>query len=203
MIWSRSTTIAVQRRRSHSLPSVSLYGAAIIKGDYEPTPQAIGNGANGFKSGIGLGRYWSSINGGLNANIEYQYLDGPSGVVPNNWNGSISGYKFFGKAFATAGYSLLHSVSGWDTGRGPFAANPENLPADLVGPPDSRDYNRMLNAVGRQEKWQSWQLGAGYVTEGGSVVYASYSDVFDGRNTADRGTWSLNLTVPTQLFNRE
>lgn len=190
--------------RWDSIPTIALYGAAIIKGDYEPTPQALGNGASGLKAGVALGRFWSEIKAGLNANLEYQYLDGPSGVVPNNWNGNISAYKFFGShLFATAGYSFLRSTSGWDTGQGPFPSNPDNLPANLVGGPDSRDYNRMLNAVGRQEIWQSWQLGGGYVTDGGTVVYASYSNVFDGRNTADRETWALNLTVPAQIFGHD
>lgn len=189
--------------RWDSLPTIAIYGAGIIKGDYEPTPQALGNGADGFKGGVAFGRYWSQIKFGINTNIEYQYLTGPSGVVPNNWNGNLSAYKFLGPFFVTGGYSFLHSVDGWDTGQGPFPSNPDNLPANLVGPPDSRDYNRMLNAVGRQENWQSWQLGGGYVTEGGTVVYASYSDVFDGRNTADRSTWQLYLTVPAQIFGRD
>jgi hypothetical protein len=185
-----------------SLPTIAIYGGGIIKGDYEPTPQALGNGANGAKAGIALGRYWSDVQFGINTNIEYQYLKGPSGVVPNNWTGNLGVYKFFGPVFVTGGYSFLHSVDGWDTGQGPFPSNPDNLPANLVGPPDSRDYNRMLNAVGRQENWQSWQAGAGYATEGGTVIYASYSDVFDGRNTADRSTWQLYVTVPAQIFGR-
>jgi hypothetical protein len=190
--------------RWDSLPTIAIYGGAIIKGDYEPTPQALGNGANGVKGGVAFGRYWSDITFGLTANAEYQYLDGPSGVVPNNWNGNVGAYKFFGShLFATAGYSYFRSLDGWDTGRGPFPNNPQNLPANLVGGPDSRDYNRMLNAVGRKEIWESYQLGGGYVTDGGTVVYASYSDVVDGRNTADRSTYSLNVTVPAQIFGHD
>lgn len=199
----RWRAVTENSERWDSIPTIALYGSAIIKGDYEPTPQALGNGASGFKTGVALGRFWSEIKAGINANLEYQYLDGPSGVVPNNWNGNISAYKFLGQFFVTGGYSFLRSESGWDTGQGPFPSNPDNLPANLAGPPDSRDYNRMLNAVGRQEIWQSWQLGGGYVTEGGTVIYASYSDVFDGRNTADRSTWALNLTVPAQIFGHD
>jgi hypothetical protein len=61
----------------------------------------------------------------------------------------------------------------------------------------------MLNAIGRKEIWESYQLGGGYVTDGGTVVYASYSDVVDGRNTADRSTYSLNVTVPAQIFGHD
>ncbi len=199
----RYRAVKEDSERWDSLPTIAVYGAAIIKGDYEPTPQALGNGANGFKTGIALGRYFKQIDFGINAGLEYQYLKGPKDVVPNNINGSVGVYKFIKSYFASASYQFQHSQSGWDTGEGPFPSNPDNLPANLVGPPDSRDYNRMLNAVGRKENWQSWQLGAGYVTDGGTVIYASYTDVFDGRNTADRSTWQLNLTVPTQLFHRE
>lgn len=187
----------------NSLPTVALYGNGIIAGDYENTPQALGDGANGAEFGVFLGRYWDNFKFGLLGNLEYQYLRGPQDVVPNNWNGSISAYKFFGPFFVNGAYAFQYSLSGWDTGQGPYPANPQNLPANLVGPPDSRDYNRMLNAVGRQENWESWELGGGYLTEGGTVIYGSYSDVFDGRNTADRQTWLLVVTVPTQLFGRE
>lgn len=199
----RYRAIREDSERWDSLPSIAIYGAAIIKGDYEPTPQALGNGANGFKTGVALGRYFKPIDFGINAGLEYQFLKGPQDVVPNNLNGSVGIYKFLGQYFVSGGYQFQHSQSGWDTGKGPFPSNPDNLPANLVGPPDSRDYNRMLNAVGRKENWQSWQLGAGYVTEGGTVIFASYTDVFDGRNTADRSTWQLNVTVPNQLFHRD
>ena len=44
--------------RWDSLPTIAIYGGAIIKGDYEPTPQALGNGANGVKGGVAVGRFW-------------------------------------------------------------------------------------------------------------------------------------------------
>ncbi|WP_296201932.1 hypothetical protein [uncultured Hyphomicrobium sp.] len=176
----------------NSLPSVSIYGGAILEGDYYPRPQALGDGSSGWETGVGLGRYWSNIGFGLNADLNYANV---SGVVPDYIYGSVGAFKTLGQFFVTGTYRYQHSLSGWDSGKGPYVVPAGTPPNSFV-----RDNIRIVNALGRQENFQTWEAGLGYIFESGTSVHGTYAEVFDGRNTAQRETYQLFVTIPTQIL---
>ncbi len=175
-----------------SLPTVAIYGGALIEGDYYPRPQALGDGASGWEIGAAFGRYWSNLQFGVTADVTYANV---SGVVPDYLYGSFGAYKVLGKFFVTGAYRYQHSFSGWDSGYTAYAIPPGTGANDPI-----RDSFRILNALGRKENFQVWEVGLGYSFDNGTSIHGTYSEVFDGRNTALRETFQAYVTVPVQIF---
>jgi hypothetical protein len=177
----------------NSLPSVAVYAGALIEGDYNPRPQALGDGASGYEGGIAFGRFWSNIGFGVTADVNYANV---SGVVPSYFYGSVGAYKLIGQFFVSGNYRYQRSQGGWDASGAPYSV-PPGTPADSY----VRDAVRILNAVGRAEDYDVWEVGLGYTTDNGTTIQGAYSETFDGRNTALRETFQLYVTVPIQVLN--
>ncbi len=164
----------------NSLPSIALYVGGLIAGNYDPRPQALGNGASGFQTGIAAGRFWSDIKAGFTADVNYSLIT--DNVVPDNVYGSVGVYKVLGQFYVSGAWRFFESTSGWDTGKGPSYLD------------------RVDQAVGRQENYQLWEIGTGYTMDTGTTFSLTYSNVFDGRNTAQRETVQAYVTVPIQIL---
>lgn len=153
-----------------SLPTLAIRAGGIFAGSYDEVPQSLGDGASGWEVGVAAGRYWATPRLGVLAEVNYRDREG---IVPTDYYGSLGAYKLLGPIVLSGTYRFQRGKHGWDTGEG--------------------------DALGRKEDFDVKEFGIGYLGNTGNIYQLSYSDVFDGRNTADRQKIEFSITVPTQL----
>jgi hypothetical protein len=152
------------------MPTVTLRLAAIIAGDYDWRPQALGDGASGGELGVFLGKSFGRY--GVLGDVSYRKSEDP---VPEALYGSVGTYAAFADGFvARLGYRFKNALSGY----GHFRT--------LRGAP----------ATAREEDYGVAELSLGYTDRGRRFYQISGSRTTDGFNTAKRTTVGASITMP-------
>jgi hypothetical protein len=185
------------------LPTISIRVGGIKKGDYDRTPQALGDGANGGEVHLLLAKDFGFWGLGTLGELGYRKREKP---VPDD----ILYYGAFYKRF-NENYFLTLGGRGQFGQEGYAFADPRQEPPwnyfktnnlfEIAPGFNLADYwvNRYRPPWGRKEDFHYLQIGLGYMDSFGNFYNIFYSETLSGYNTANLRTAGFLVNMPFNL----
>lgn len=157
-------------------PTLSFRVGRIQKGDYDPRPQSLGDGANGWEANIYFAKDFEFYGLGSLGEINYRRRDRP---IPPDRTIVINLYKNF-----LANWFILWGVRDMQSLGGNSFADPEQnepltpSPTDFQAPsPESlaeREFRKNFPDSARREKFRREEISLGYRDTYGNFYLLSY-----------------------------
>ena len=185
------------------LPTLSIRVGGIKKGDYDRTPQALGDGASGGEVGLLLAKDFGFWGMGMLGEWAFRKRERP---VPND-------ILYYGALYKRVSEFYFLTVGGrGQIGQEGYAfADPRQEPPwnyfrtntlfEIAQGINLADYwiTKYRPPWGRKEDFHRVEFGLGYMDSFGNFYNIFYSEVINGYNTANLKTVGFLVNIPFNL----